>query len=366
MSRQLFLQMLTVFILLSGYTGVALAEERKREADDADAKKIHVRFAGEQAEGGGVVFRLGESSIFWLGLALEQEDGRLEVERVLPESPAAKAGIKPDDVLLASRKTELKEVADLQKLVQSSGGEPLPLKILRDGEEIVVDVKPERRNGVQTIVIGEGDEAGKGDKEELGKQLGKQIEQLMNKARKQAETAGKPRASGWRLLTAPNVVHNAPFPANLKITIKKKGNNPLRIKVRQDAQTWSVSEKELDKLPESIRVHAARMLPGRAPATMWMPGAPRPVSPWNPALPKQPRLKPAPANPALPQRAPANPAAANQGGIGIFVAPGRPLPGATVPRLPLKTNNADLHKEVQQLKQQLHELRERVEALRKK
>jgi hypothetical protein len=352
--------MLTVLVVAIGFAGAVAAEDRKPEAGGADGENIQLRIVGEKAEVGGVVFRLGESSNFWLGVALEQEDGRLEVEQVLPESPAAKAGIKEDDVLLASGDTALKEVGDLQKLVQSSDGKPLKLKILRDGKEIVVEVKPERREGVQAIVIGEGDEAGKGDKEELRKRL----EELMKQARKQAETASKRQAGGWQLLRAPNVVSNAPFPANLEVTIKKKGNKPLRIKVRQDAQTWSVGEKELDKLPESIRGHVARMLPGRAPAPMWMPVAPRPGAPLNPAPPKQLRLNPAPVNPAPAQRLPANPAPANQGGFGIL-APGQPLPGASVARLKLQTNDGELQKEIQQLKHELHELREQVEALRK-
>jgi len=355
MPRQFILWMLTVFVVAGGLSGVASAEDPKPGAG-GDADKIQIRIVGEKAEGGGVIFRLGEPSSFWIGLALEQEDGRLEVEQVVAESPAAKAGIKEDDVLLASGETPLKEVTDLQKLVQSFDGKPLSLKILRDGKEIVVEVKPERRKGVQTIVIGEGDEAGKGFREHLPER----IRQLIEQAREQAETANKPRAGGWQLIRTPQVVNNAPFPANLEVTIKKKGNNPLRIKVRQDAQTWSVTEKELDKLPESIRGHVARMLPGRAPAMMWMPGAPRPGAALNPAP-----ANPAPVNPAVPKRVPANPESAKKGGFGILV-PGQPLSGATVPRLQLKTNNGDLQKEVQQLKHQLHELREQVESLRKK
>ena len=77
-----------------------------------------------------------------------------------------------------------------------------------------------------------------------------------------------------------------------------------------------------------------------------------------------------PLNPASVNRTPLNVTPSSRGGFDISVpspgALGQPHPGASVPRIISRDNSVDLQKEVQQLKHQLHELREQVEALRKK
>ncbi len=344
MSHHCLMRMLVVFVAGSLFIGAAQAEDKKPNEEKGKPEAIRVRIAGEKAEGGGVVFRLGEAAAgYWLGLAVEAEDGHLEVEHVVPDSPAAKAGLKPEDVLLSDGKTPLKEVGALQKLVQASEGKPLSLRVRRDGKEITVEVKPEKRDGGQTIVIGEGGEEGKEGQEQMRLRL----RQLSEELRKRAEAAKRPAASGWQRLNVPAVVSNLAFPEDLQVTIKKKGNNPTRIKVRQGAQTWTVKENELDKLPEPIRGHVARMLPGRAPTAWVLPGAsPRLGAPLNPAP-----LKPQSTSP--------------RAGAAIGAA-GQPLAGAPAIRLLTRENSGELQKEVERLKYQLHELQEQVEVLRKK
>jgi hypothetical protein len=336
MSHQCLMRMLIVFVASCAFIAPVQAEDQKPKRENAKPEAFRFQIGGDKAEGGGVVFRLGEAANYWLGVALEAEDGHLEVEQVLPDSPAAKAGLKPEDVLLSSGKTALKEIADLAKLVQASAGKPLKLRVRREGKEITVEVKPEKQQGRQAIVIGEGGEAEKGGKEQIRLRL----EQLIKQARKQAESTRQPAAGPWRALIAPRFARSPAFPDNLEVTIKKKGNNPARIKVRQGAQMWSVKENELDQLPASIRGHVARMLPGRTPAVRLMPGAARPGAPLNPAKPPQ-------------------------GGAAIG-APAKPQAGAAPAHFIFRETGGELQKEIEQLKRQLHELREQVESLRRK
>jgi succinate dehydrogenase / fumarate reductase iron-sulfur subunit len=63
---------------------------------------------------------------------------------VVPESPAFKAGIQEDDVLMAIDGAEVKSVEQLSKSVQAAGkdGKELALKILRDSKELEIKLKP--------------------------------------------------------------------------------------------------------------------------------------------------------------------------------------------------------------------------------
>jgi len=71
------------------------------------------------------------------------------------------------------------------------------------------------------------------------------------------------------------------------IAVTKTGNEPARISVKKDGQTWEVTEKELDKLPPDIRPHVERMLGGTGPIDIESLETP---SPWFGGEPKEPRL----------------------------------------------------------------------------
>ena len=68
----------------------------------------------------------------------------LTIISVVPESPASKAGIKEDDVLLAIDGEQVKSVEQLSKSVQAAGkdGKELALKISRDSKELEIKLKP--------------------------------------------------------------------------------------------------------------------------------------------------------------------------------------------------------------------------------
>jgi serine protease Do len=75
-----------------------------------------------------------------LGLNSNQVSGAL-VATVVPDSPAAKAGLRSGDVITAAGGHEIKNVHDLPRLVAATPiGNKLALGVLRDGKEETLDV----------------------------------------------------------------------------------------------------------------------------------------------------------------------------------------------------------------------------------
>ncbi|MBK1828743.1 S1C family serine protease [Haloferula rosea] len=74
------------------------------------------------------------------------KEGGLQVTEVMPGSPAAKAGIKPGDILLGAgdRKT-VSSLDELKEAVQASGraGQPLSLRLIQAGKRKEVKVTPD-------------------------------------------------------------------------------------------------------------------------------------------------------------------------------------------------------------------------------
>jgi uncharacterized iron-regulated protein len=82
-----------------------------------------------------------------IGIALkERDDPRgIWIERVIPESPAEKAGLLPGDQILSANGKEVRELKDLHDAVTEKGwGEEMTLTILREGmkTDITVTLPP--------------------------------------------------------------------------------------------------------------------------------------------------------------------------------------------------------------------------------
>lgn len=64
------------------------------------------------------------------------------VGKVVPDSPAAGAGLQPGDRFIRAEGSKINNFRDLQGLVSASAGRSLAITILRGDEELVVDVVP--------------------------------------------------------------------------------------------------------------------------------------------------------------------------------------------------------------------------------
>ncbi len=72
----------------------------------------------------------------------------MEVDGSVAESPAAKAGLKPNDIILDFRGEQIKDDAELIRRVASTpAGTTAPVKISRDGREMTLSVVIGRRPG---------------------------------------------------------------------------------------------------------------------------------------------------------------------------------------------------------------------------
>jgi serine protease Do len=73
---------------------------------------------------------------------LEREAG-VEVVQVVEQSPAAQAGIRPEDLLLDIDGTAVRGMDDLQRVMVSDAiGRTLSVRLFRNGQVLTVDVKP--------------------------------------------------------------------------------------------------------------------------------------------------------------------------------------------------------------------------------
>jgi membrane-associated protease RseP (regulator of RpoE activity) len=247
----------------------AKPSNRELNADQADA------LADEQ-----------EAPKYWIGLlgGLIQEDHPLRahldlpkgegllVADVVPNSPASKAGLKKNDILLRANDTPLKAMTDLVELVGTEGEKDgqIALEVFRRGERETIYVTPEERPAdaqVSTGGFGEGGfgEGGFGD----GGELPRGVEEMM----RQLQAGQRPfnfRNFGPGVIVGEGRGGLANVPNGVSVSITKTNGEPTRITVKRGDETWEVvgdDPKSLEKLPEDLRPFVSRMLRGGGPVS---------------------------------------------------------------------------------------------------
>jgi len=235
--------------------------------------------AAAESPAGNVAGERLKSSDYWLGvlchlpepalrgqLRLPENQG-LVVAQVVDDSPAAKAEILVNDVLLKAGDKTLRQVADLVQAVDAAKDSKLRLELIRAGQTKTIEVQPEKRPPGSALpnLSNEGD----------WKTLRSWMERM---------TPGGPpmRFHFYHpgTILPPDVSFYPPLPNDMSVTVTRQGRQPAKIVVQKGDQHWELSEKELDKLPAELRGHVGRMLsppsllgfspddPRGAPATM--------------------------------------------------------------------------------------------------
>lgn len=207
---------------------------------------------------------VGQATSHWIGghfVPLEELvksqlnlDHGLAAMHVVPDSPAAKAGIQQHDILLTFDGTKISDVEGLLQAVEKAQGKEVEARILRGGSERTLKIKPEARPenaGIAALMPGEFD-----------------VQQLLK--RPLGDMARWLDKDGVRmLLVKPGVVVprdavlERPFPKNLSVTVTKDGDKPAVITVKRGEDGWEVTEGQLEKLPEDIRVFVEPMVTGK-------------------------------------------------------------------------------------------------------
>ncbi len=221
----------------------------RQAAGDDDRDVILLRAA---AEGGEV------RSSHWIGLICDPVDAALRaqlklkdqglwVREIVPDAPAAKAGIKVNDILLAVGEAGLSDVRSLVDAVEKSEGKEITIHLLRDGEKQSLKVTPAKRERPARV-------------DELPGEVRRWFD-LRKAGTIQADAGGwraemlRPGVIGWSKTAAPHKL-----PKNMTVSITKEGESPAKIVVKQGDKTWETTEDKLKDLPEEVRKHVAPMV----------------------------------------------------------------------------------------------------------
>lgn len=217
-------------------------------------------------------------SDYWLGiecypvppamqsqLNLPREQG-LVVESIVPGSPAAKAGVKPYDILMKVGGKPLKSPADLIQAVAASKDKEMKLEVLRGGKPLKIEATPARRpEGEAAVPHAPG--AGEADWDTVQKWL-EDIRQHLGRRSSEGKEGEMPPLR-FRFLHPGAILPPASpmlsFPANTTVKIERQGQEPAKITVTRDKDKWEITENELEKLPADLRPYVEQAL-GRGAA----------------------------------------------------------------------------------------------------
>ena len=208
-----------------------------------------------------------EPSEYWLGIAcsavppplraqldLPEKQGLL-VQAVVPESPAAKAGIERYDFLLRAGDKPLAEPRDLVEVIETVKDGTLRIELIRDGQSKTVEATPTKRPEEARRPVGVMPNADDWQT----------MERWLEAMRPDAAADGRRSSMRFRFVQPGAIVPRdvlvaTPLPPNMSVVISKQGDQPANIVVKRGDQRWETTETDLDKLPADVRPHVQRML----------------------------------------------------------------------------------------------------------
>jgi hypothetical protein len=285
-------------VLLGGVALVVFATVVARAAEEGEAPKLHLDPppGAEKVEEEFV-----QVPDRWVGLGcqalpeslraqlpLEKGQGLL-VELVAEDSPAEEAGFKRHDVLATADGKVIGELKDLVGAVEAAGDKKMTFEVFRGGEKVTIEVTPaERPEGARAFPFR------RPFPDSTVPPEWKDFEGLLERPWTEDEDGRRFRFRfyGPGAILPPRVHIETPLPGNVSVTITKTGDEPAKVVVKQNGNTWEVTADTLDELPETIRGHVKRLL-----GHEWAPGPGRLrvwdyVPDWIPPRPFVPRVQP--------------------------------------------------------------------------
>lgn len=254
--------LLAAIVVFAGVCAQAQAQEEERIVRIApEVEEIEVKIDED--------VQVVEALPFWIGIrgrSIENEvlrthlqlaeDMGVIVEEVVPESPAAKAGLRKHDVILRANDDAVDNMRVLQNQVREFGDKPIELSIIRLGKEENVVVVPEKRpEQVLTEPTGpQGFKFGFGGDQELGPML-----RMFD---------GRNIGPGM-VFRGGQAFNFNEMPSGVSVSIQRNNDEPAQIIVKKGDQTWQVQgddEESLKQLPDDVRPFVERML--QRPAMM--------------------------------------------------------------------------------------------------
>lgn len=218
---------------------------------------------------------------YWIGVVCSPIDNELVmnqlglehglvVTEVVEDSPAGKAGLQKQDILIQAGDLPLKDVQTLVAATEKAQGTELTLTIVRKSQKETVALTPALRPAHTVIASGVQVD------EETAAEWKKLQESLRMDGVFSFEPATPLGGEGARMLfVMPGFVlpeQAKDFPQNLEVSITKKGEQPAQITIKRGDEQWEVTAETLDQLPEDVRPHVQRMLGGQHVSVTWSEG----------------------------------------------------------------------------------------------
>ncbi len=241
------------------------ADEGQGEQPPAPKEDVVIELRGPEGDGSLRVEPLVDFSKhfvatpgkYWIGVMCAPADEALRAQLnlteatgvivldVVPDGPAAKAGMRKFDVILTASDARIDDGGALMKVVEEYGAKPLQLHVIRAGQPTTVDVTPAERQtaGVPAPPPAPG--------------APQDVMRFFHQFR------GDGDGPVMRFFHPGVVLPPGPeqkMPDNLNVRLEKHGNEPTKIHVEQDGQSWDVTEDKLGELPEATRGHVSRLL----------------------------------------------------------------------------------------------------------
>jgi regulator of sigma E protease len=89
------------------------------------------------------------ATVYMIGIP---SDASRRVAEVSPGTPAATAGLKPDDVIVGVNRVPTYDFKDVQRSIRGSGGKPLVISVLRNGKYVELrPARPQKTGGVYLL-----------------------------------------------------------------------------------------------------------------------------------------------------------------------------------------------------------------------
>lgn len=245
-------------VAISPDEGDQLPEAEQAREEQAAAPKYWIGLQGRPID----------SAALRTHLQLADDVGVL-VENVVPDSPAAKAGFRQHDVIVAVNGEPISDLTAVQKVVADGAKKAIDLKVIRLAKESNVEVTPEERPADLAMSLPAG----------VGQAFGGQMPDVEAMLR-QLQQGGAP--SGMRVF-GPGMIGGQAFnlnqmPSGVSVSVARQDEGPAEITVKKGDETWTLKsddEEAIKKLPEDVRPFVEQMLDGSQQGVPGMPGAMR-------------------------------------------------------------------------------------------
>lgn len=210
----------------------------------------------------------------WIGVSGAPVDGLLKkhlkletgvvIQWVSDDSPASKAGLQADDIILSVDGKGVGSIEAVAKLVGDSGSQSMKFAILRDGDEKRIKVKPEKRpDGVG--LVPQGNSFRPSDIKSLNQWVDNEFKIVGPNALKgttilRLMPGGIVDTDVAKVLEGFRKSEGEVKGRGVTVHMTKNNDGKAKITVTENGKTTSVTEDEIDKLPESVREHVKRLL----------------------------------------------------------------------------------------------------------